>query len=305
MSGKSKASCKQEPGAVKPVVDLERCEGKADCVRVCPENVFEIRRIAGLITGGSGCCIDSNNGCMACRSPIPRTRMPVGLAHYAWRRAPRGLLPCPGLLDRRRNLCGPRSAVKSKLTNGGGSAILRLRTAVTPPFCDTRMTFFPRLLAPGVDHFFLLGPRGTGKTLWCAHEYPDALRVDLLNIVLEVQLSSDEDKRYAWPAYVANLRARIRCPVCLLVIAADEGVARWACKAIELGGGNRCYRGCWVHQGYQKLPTTNGRSRTLSSRFCRQWPTGTTRIRPKRCALRCWPKWRASRSTLSGSSIVL
>jgi predicted AAA+ superfamily ATPase len=43
------------------------------------------------------------------------------------------------------------------------------------------MVFLPRLLTPGVDHFFLLGPRGTGKTLWCAHEYPDALRVDLLN----------------------------------------------------------------------------------------------------------------------------
>jgi hypothetical protein len=39
--------------------------------------------------------------------------------------------------------------------------------------------------------------------------------------------------------YVANLRARIRCPVCLLVIAADEAVARWAGKAVELGGGNR------------------------------------------------------------------
>jgi 4Fe-4S ferredoxin len=46
MSGKSSASCKQEPGAVKPIVDLTRCEGKADCVTVCPEDVFEIRRIA-------------------------------------------------------------------------------------------------------------------------------------------------------------------------------------------------------------------------------------------------------------------
>ena len=43
------------------------------------------------------------------------------------------------------------------------------------------MVFLPRLLTSGVGHFFLLGPRGTGKTLWCAHEYPDALRVDLLN----------------------------------------------------------------------------------------------------------------------------
>src|ERR1700733_13653525 len=48
MNGKSRASCKQEPGAVRPVVALKRCEGKADCVRVCPENVFEIRRIADV-----------------------------------------------------------------------------------------------------------------------------------------------------------------------------------------------------------------------------------------------------------------
>jgi hypothetical protein len=51
-----------------------------------------------------------------------------------------------------------------------------------------------------------------------------------------VQLSTDEDKRYVWPVYVANLRARIRCPVCLLVIAADETVARWARKPVDPGG---------------------------------------------------------------------
>ena len=61
----------------------------------------------------------------------------------------------------------------------------------------------------------------------------------VLGIVLELQLSNDEDKRYVWPVYVVNLRARIRCPVCLLVITAEENVARWAGKVIELGGGNR------------------------------------------------------------------
>jgi NAD-dependent dihydropyrimidine dehydrogenase PreA subunit len=34
--------CK-EPGRVAPVVDRNRCEGKEDCVRVCPYDVFEIR----------------------------------------------------------------------------------------------------------------------------------------------------------------------------------------------------------------------------------------------------------------------
>jgi 4Fe-4S ferredoxin len=39
------ARCKQEPGVIKPVVDFNRCEGKGDCVRVCPEKVFQKRRI--------------------------------------------------------------------------------------------------------------------------------------------------------------------------------------------------------------------------------------------------------------------
>jgi hypothetical protein len=58
-------------------------------------------------------------------------------------------------------------------------------------------------------------------------------------IVVEVQLARDEDKEYAWPAYVYNLRSRIRSPVCLLVLTVEESVARWASQPIELGGGNR------------------------------------------------------------------
>jgi 4Fe-4S ferredoxin len=29
----------------RPVIDRARCEGKKDCVEVCPEDVFEVRRI--------------------------------------------------------------------------------------------------------------------------------------------------------------------------------------------------------------------------------------------------------------------
>ena len=46
------------------------------------------------------------------------------------------------------------------------------------------MSFIPRFVRVGRDSFFLIGPRGTGKTSWCGHEYPDALRVDLLNPAL-------------------------------------------------------------------------------------------------------------------------
>lgn len=31
---------------IAPIVDLRRCEGKGDCARVCPEDVFVIRRIS-------------------------------------------------------------------------------------------------------------------------------------------------------------------------------------------------------------------------------------------------------------------
>jgi len=36
------AECKQAPGAFRPIIDRSRCEGKADCVRVCPVGVFQV-----------------------------------------------------------------------------------------------------------------------------------------------------------------------------------------------------------------------------------------------------------------------
>ncbi|HEY2400548.1 MAG TPA: DUF4351 domain-containing protein [Steroidobacteraceae bacterium] len=62
----------------------------------------------------------------------------------------------------------------------------------------------------------------------------------VLGIIVEVQLGRDEDKPYAWPAYIANLRARHRCPVCLLVITIEDVVARWAGSIIQLGPGTLC-----------------------------------------------------------------
>jgi len=43
----SPAACRQPPGRLQPVVDLTRCEGKGDCLRACPEQVFEIGRLEG------------------------------------------------------------------------------------------------------------------------------------------------------------------------------------------------------------------------------------------------------------------
>ncbi len=40
----SDTDCK-EAGVLVPQVDRGRCEGKRDCVEVCPYDVFEVRRI--------------------------------------------------------------------------------------------------------------------------------------------------------------------------------------------------------------------------------------------------------------------
>ncbi|MBI4705674.1 MAG: hypothetical protein HY744_31670 [Deltaproteobacteria bacterium] len=57
----------------------------------------------------------------------------------------------------------------------------------------------------------------------------------VLAIIVEVQLAPDEDKRLSWPLYLAGLRARLRCPVCLLVVAPRRAVARWCARPIALG----------------------------------------------------------------------
>ncbi|MGP3918309.1 hypothetical protein [Nonomuraea sp. 10N515B] len=54
-------------------------------------------------------------------------------------------------------------------------------------------------------------------------------------VILETQRARDKDKIYAWLEYIANFRAREKCPVCLIVICPRRRVARWALRAIETG----------------------------------------------------------------------
>lgn len=56
-----------------------------------------------------------------------------------------------------------------------------------------------------------------------------------LAIVVEVQLSPDEEKRYTWPVYLTHMRARLRCPTVLMVVAPEAGVARWCGQPMETG----------------------------------------------------------------------
>ena len=55
-------------------------------------------------------------------------------------------------------------------------------------------SFIPRLLPTPKGHFFLLGPRGTGKTAWCNAQFKNALRIDLLNAATLREYSSQPER---------------------------------------------------------------------------------------------------------------
>ena len=45
MGTATSTECRASPGGFAPVVDRAKCEGKAECVEVCPFQVFDVRRI--------------------------------------------------------------------------------------------------------------------------------------------------------------------------------------------------------------------------------------------------------------------
>jgi len=59
----------------------------------------------------------------------------------------------------------------------------------------------------------------------------------VLGIVVEAQLARNDRKRFSWPLYAVDLRARLECPCCVLVITPNEDVARWASRPIDIGPG--------------------------------------------------------------------
>lgn len=44
--------CPQAPGSIRPVIDRNRCEGKKECVAVCPYNVFTMTTLAPELRRG-------------------------------------------------------------------------------------------------------------------------------------------------------------------------------------------------------------------------------------------------------------
>ena len=46
MASSAVPDCRHEPGLFVPVIDRSRCEGKEDCVEVCPYSVFEMHQLS-------------------------------------------------------------------------------------------------------------------------------------------------------------------------------------------------------------------------------------------------------------------
>ena len=46
------ASCKPPPGTFVPVIDRNKCEGKAECERVCPVSVFAVQTLPAAMRVG-------------------------------------------------------------------------------------------------------------------------------------------------------------------------------------------------------------------------------------------------------------
>ena len=74
------SDCKQEPGLFAPVIDRGRCDGKADCVVICPYEVFDLAilpaenraglgvmaRVKGFVHGWKQSFAVNADACRAC-----------------------------------------------------------------------------------------------------------------------------------------------------------------------------------------------------------------------------------------------
>jgi NAD-dependent dihydropyrimidine dehydrogenase PreA subunit len=74
------SGCKHRAGVTTPVVDATKCEGKEDCVRVCPYSVFEVRKLTArersglslvtqfkvMVHGGKQAFVVNGDSCHAC-----------------------------------------------------------------------------------------------------------------------------------------------------------------------------------------------------------------------------------------------
>ena len=80
------------------------------------------------------------------------------------------------------------------------------------------MKYVPRKVIPPEGSYFLLGPRGTGKSTWLSHHYPEAIRIDLL-------LGEEERRFSAYPERIRDVAASM-VPGTVLILDEIQRVPR-------------------------------------------------------------------------------
>lgn len=85
----------------------------------------------------------------------------------------------------------------------------------------------------------------------------------VLAVVVEVQLRRDRRKRLSWPVYLATLRARLECPVMLLVLSTDARTSAWCGAPIDMGHPGWVLRPFVV--GPEQVPAVTDPRRAMAS----------------------------------------
>lgn len=101
--------CRQPPGVIQPRIDRNRCEGKGDCVAVCPHDVFVlgvlpksdrqglslIGKLKGMAHGWEQAFTPNAEACQACGHCVKacpeRAITLVRRVHNGWHDAPLAL----------------------------------------------------------------------------------------------------------------------------------------------------------------------------------------------------------------------
>lgn len=80
------------------------------------------------------------------------------------------------------------------------------------------MSYVPRKIIPPRGSYFLLGPRGTGKSTWLSYRYPDATCIDLLQ--------GEEERRFSsYPERIRDVVAALT-PGAVLILDEIQRVPR-------------------------------------------------------------------------------
>jgi uncharacterized protein len=82
----------------------------------------------------------------------------------------------------------------------------------------TNLEYIPRQIIPPEESYFLFGPRGTGKSTWLMHNYPNAVRIDLL-------LGEEERKFSSYPERIREV-ANSMTPGAVLILDEIQRVPR-------------------------------------------------------------------------------